>query len=261
MASRSPSHDADERRTTPALPAPVRPSGWRSWGPFLLVRASHPRLGLLSALGLAGAAALSGRTTGEVALVLLTALVGQAVLGWANDLVDRRRDLADERTDKPLADGRLAPGDVGFALACGVLLVVPLAMSHGLWSGTSYLAALGVALLGLVVLRHGWLSWVPWAVTFALYPAFLAYGGWAGQGFESPPEVGIVALAAALGVCVHVLSALPGLVLDHEHGRRHLPLRIALRTGAPRLLWATGVLLAAVLGGLLAVGSQVGLRQ
>ena len=42
-------------------------------------------------------------------------------------------------------------------------------------------------------------------------------------------------LAALLGVGVHVLRALPGLVADNEDGWRHLPLRLALRTGAPRL--------------------------
>ncbi len=236
-------------------------SGWRESGPVLLVRAAHPRLALGSALGLAGAAALSGRATREVAMVLVTALVGQAVLGWANDLVDRRRDAADERPDKPLARDQLAPGDLAFALSCGVLLVVPLAVSHGLWSGLAYLAALAVALLGHLFLRHGWLSWLPWAVSYALYPAFLAYGGWAGDGRDTPPELAVTVLAAAVGVCVHVLVSLPGLVLDHEAGRRHLPLRIALRTGASRLLWATVALTMLVLGGLLVVGAQVGLRQ
>ena len=44
-------------------------------------------------------------------------------------------------------------------------------------------------------------------------------------------------LAALLGVGMHFLTALPDLVEDNETGVRHLPLRIALRTGAPRLLW------------------------
>ena len=43
-------------------------------------------------------------------------------------------------------------------------------------------------------------------------------------------------LAALLGVGVHVLLALPGPGADNADGRRHLPLRVALRTGAPRLL-------------------------
>ncbi len=48
----------------------------------------------------------------------------------------------------------------------------------------------------------------------------------------------MVALAAALGLGVHVLLALPGLVHDHEEGERSLPLLLALRTGHPRLLLA-----------------------
>ncbi|GAA1476781.1 hypothetical protein GCM10009623_12270 [Nocardioides aestuarii] len=229
--------------------------------PSLLLAAAHPRVGMATAAGLALAATLSGRPAREVGMVLLTALVGQCVLGWANDLVDRRRDTAEGRADKPVAQDLLAAGDLGFALTCGLLLVVPLAMSHGLWAGASYLAALAIALLGLVVLRHGWLSWLPWAASWALYPAFLAYGGWAGDGAETPPEISVTVLAAVLGVLVHVLTSLPGLVADHEAGRRHLPLRIALRVGAPRLLWITGVLTALTLGALLLAGSQVGLRQ
>lgn len=252
------------RSTTPE-PTPETeptPAGRLSrFGPLLLVRAAHPRLGIVSALALAGAAALSGRTTEAVGMVLLTALVGQAMLGWTNDLVDRRRDTSNERLDKPIAQGLLAPGDVAFALSVGVLLVVPLAISHGVWAGISYLAALAIGMLGNVLLRRGIFSWVTWAASFALYPAFLAYGGFAGKGQETPPEIAITALAAALGICVHVLVSLPGLVLDNEDGLRHLPLRIALRVGAAKLLWGTVVATALVLVGLLVVGAQVGLRQ
>ena len=75
-----------------------------------------------------------------------------------------------------------------------------------------------------------------WAASYALYPAFLSYGGWGGQATGDPPEVAMVVLAAALGVGVHFLCALPGLVADHEDGFRHLPLRVALKIGATRLL-------------------------
>ncbi len=234
---------------------------WGALGPVLLVRAAHPRLALVSAFALAGAAALSGRTTAAVAMVLLTVLTGQAVLGWTNDLVDRRRDTSDERPEKPLAQGALDPGDVTFALACGVLLVVPLAVSHGVVAGLSYLLAVAIGMVGTVLLRRGRLSWVTWAASFALYPAFLAYGGFAGNGRDTPPEISVTVLAAVLGVCVHILVSLPGLVLDNENGMRHLPLRLALKVGAPRLLWGTGAVTALVLLGLLLAGAQVGLRQ
>ena len=65
---------------------------------------------------------------------------------------------------------------------------MPLAVSHGLWSGLSYLASLLIGLLGNVVLRNGWFSWLTWAAAFALYPAFLAYGGWAGDGPTRRPR-------------------------------------------------------------------------
>lgn len=247
--------------TTGTATATESPGRLSRFGPALLLRAAHPRLALVSALALAGGAALSGRSTAAVGMVLLTALVGQAMLGWTNDLVDRRRDTSNERLDKPIAQGLLDPGDVAFAVSVGVLLVVPLAISHGVWAGISYLAALTIGLLGNVLLRRGRFSWVTWAASYALYPAFLAYGGFAGDGQDTPPEIVITALAAALGVCVHVLVSLPGLVLDNENGLRHLPLRIAIRVGAAKLLWGTMVATALVLLGLIVAGAQVGLRQ
>lgn len=268
MSPRTPPQRRSRRRgttgTTAATSAATTgstPGRLARFAPWLYLRSAHPKLGLVSALALAGAAALSGRSTAAVGMVLLTVLVGQTMLGWINDLVDRRRDASNERLDKPVAQGILDPGDVAFAVSVGVLFVVPLAISHGVWAGLSYLAALAIGLLGNLVLRGGWLSWVTWAVSFALYPAFLAYGGFAGDGQDTPPEIAITALAAALGVCVHVLVALPGLVLDHENGIRHLPLRLALRVGAATLLWGTVVVTALVLVGLLVAGAQVGLRQ
>ena len=236
-------------------------SSWRSWPPVAMVRAAHPKLGLLTALGLAGAAALNDRAAREVAMVLATVLLGQTVLGWHNDLVDRSRDAGHDRQDKPLAQNHVDPGSLWFWVAVAVLLLIPMAVFHGLWAGAAYLGAVLVGVLGNLVLRRGWLSWLPWAISFALYPAFLAYGGWAGQGREAPPEVAVTALAAALGVCVHVLVALPGLVADDRDGMRHLPLRLALRIGAPKLLWAGLVATALVLVALLATAARVGLTQ
>lgn len=230
-------------------------------GPLLLVRAAHPRQAVATALALGVAAALAGRPTREAGLVLVTALVGQSILGWHNDLVDRQRDASHETPGKPVAEGLLDPGTVWFAMACGLLLVVPLSLSSGLTAGSAYLLALVIGLMGNVYLRRGVLSWVPWAASFALYPAYLSYGGWGGDYTGSPPEITITVLAGLLGVCVHVLRALPGLVPDNRDGQRHLPLRIALRIGAPRLLWITVALTGLVVIGLVVEGTRVGLTQ
>ncbi len=252
------------------MPAPSAPSApeassgsqGRSPGhlvPVLLVRAAHPRQALLTAFAMALAAAISGRAPREVALVLATVLVGQTVLGWDNDLVDEQSDRAAARTDKPLATGTLDRGTLGFALACAALLLVPLALSSGIAAGLAYLASVATGLAGNRWLRASVLSWVPWAVSFALYPAYLSYGGWGGAAHGSPPTLAMTALAAALGVGVHVLTSLPGLVDDRAAGREHLPLRLALRVGAPRLLVLTTAFCVVVVGLAAVVGSTVGL--
>ncbi len=227
--------------------------------PVLLARAAHPRQAALTALGMAVAAGLAGRPLREIVLVAATVLVGQALQGWDNDLVDREGDARHQLPGKPLAQGLLEPGTVRFTVLCALLLVVPLAVSAGTVAGVTYLVAVVVGLVANRVLRGSVLSWLPWAVQFALYPAYLAYGGWDGRGTDTPPTVAMTVLAALLGVGVHVLRALPGLVPDNRDGRRHLPLRIALRTGAPRLLVLAGVYTGLVVVAMLVVGQAVGL--
>lgn len=225
---------------------------------LLLVRAAHPRQALVTAAALGAAAAVAGRPLREVGLVTATVLVGQALLGWADDLVDRERDTR-RRPDKPLAGGRLDPGTVWFALTCAVLLVVPLAVANGRRAGATYLALLLVSAVGDRFLHARALSFVPWMASFALYPAFLAYGGWGGVGSPTPPTPVLVALAAALGLGVHVLLALPGLVHDHEEGEKSFPMLVALRTGTPRLLLLAGVWTGLVGAAILIAGRSVGL--
>jgi 4-hydroxybenzoate polyprenyltransferase len=225
---------------------------------LLLLRAAHPRQALVTAAALGTAAAASGRPLREVGLVVATVLVGQSVLGWADDLVDRRRDER-HRPDKPLSGGTLDPGTVWFALACAVLLVVPLAVANGRLAGAAYLALLVIAAVGDWLLHARVTSFAPWMASFALYPAFLAYGGWNGVGSTTPPTPVMVVLAAALGLGVHLLTALPGLVHDHEEGERSLPLVLALRTGTPRLLLAAGVFTGLVVVAILIAGRTVGL--
>lgn len=229
--------------------------------PVLLVRAAHPRQALLTTAGLAAAAAIAGRPGREVGLVAATVLVGQVVLGWHNDIVDRRRDGRRMPSGKPIADGYLEVGTAWFALLCALLLLVPLSISNGVVAGSFYLVSVAIGLLGNVALRRSLLSWAPWAAAFALYPAFLSYGGWGGQATGDPPEPVMTALAAAVGVGVHVLCALPGLVADHEDGYRHLPLRLALKIGATRLLLLSLAWTVLALVAMLVVGDSIGLSS
>jgi 4-hydroxybenzoate polyprenyltransferase len=252
---------APQAPATPGASSGRRGSGRGGPAPVQLVRAAHPRRALVTAAAMAVAAAVSGRPGREVALVLVTVLVGQAVLGWDNDLVDEADDRAADRTDKPLVTGSLDRGTVWFALSCAVLLVVPLSLSSGFRAGAAYLLSLVVGVLGNRWLRRGLLSWLPWAMSFALYPAYLSYGGWGGGEHGSPPTYAMTAAAALLGVGVHVLTSLPGLVADNDAGRRHLPLRLGLRLGAPRLLVLSMAWCVLAVGLILVVGRTVGLSH
>ncbi|TQL67020.1 hypothetical protein FB381_0891 [Nocardioides albertanoniae] len=231
-----------------------------NWAPLLLVRSAHPRQAVLTAIGIAGAAVLAGLSTREVALIAITVLVGQAVLGWHNDLVDQSADRRHGRGGKPISDGRLEAGGVWFVLCCGVLLIIPLSVTSGTVAGLFYLGSLVLGMLANVVLRKGLFSWVPWAATFACYPGYLSYAGWAGESAGGPPHWAMIALAAALGVGAHFLTALWGLVADNEDGWTYLPLKAGLKLGAGKLLLVTLVYIAAVVGAMLYVASTVGLR-
>jgi len=234
----------------------------RDWTPLLLLRSAHPRQAVATAVAMAVAAALQGRPGKELLLVLGTVVVGQAILGWFNDLVDRRRDAKHQVAGKPVADGRLDPGTVWFALAVGVFAVVPLSVANGLYAATAYLASLAIGLAGQWVwIRKGFFSWVPWAAAFGLYPAFLSYGGWGGQYRGEPPEILMTVLAAMLGIGIHFMRAIWGLVPDHAEGWTYLPLKLGLRVGASKLLWISTTYVVLVLVAMAFAGTYVGLTQ
>jgi 4-hydroxybenzoate polyprenyltransferase len=98
-------------------------------------------------------------------------------------------------------------------------------------------------------------------VSFGLLPAFLSYGGLGGGMHGGPPTWAMTVLAALLGIGIHFLNTLPDLVQDNETGVRHLPLRIALKIGAPKLLWISVAYTALVSAGIVVAGLTVGVRQ
>lgn len=253
--------DDDLDDVPPALPSASRRGFLDGSVAVQLLQAAHAKQAVTTALAMALAAAVSGRAARETAVVLVTVLVGQTILGWHNDIVDRQRDKAHGLTGKPVAMGRLSTDTLWYAVLVAALLLVPLAITTGIKAGCLYLASVAVGLLGNVVLRTGFFSWWSWAVSFALLPAYLSFGGWGGQAEGSPPETSIVVLAALLGIGVHFTRAVWGLVADHEDGWTYLPLKLGLKLGATRLL-ALSTLYTVVIVVLIAVmGAKVGLSR
>ncbi len=228
--------DTDDDEDAPQRPAPRGFLGSRQWTFLLLLQAAHAKQAVLTALAVGGVAALADRPARETGIVLLTVLVGQTILGWHNDIVDRARDDAHGTPGKPVADGRLDAGAVWYAIVVAALILVPLSITTGITAGGIYLISLCIGLLGNVVLRTGFFSWVTWAASYAMLPAYVSYGGWGGQAVGEPPETAITILAALLGIGVHFMRAVWGLVADHEDGWTYLPLKLGLKLGATRLL-------------------------
>ncbi len=235
--------------------------GRRQWTPLLLAQAAHLKQAIVTALAMGGAAVLAERSAREAGVVLMTVLVGQVILGWHNDIVDRERDAAHHTPGKPIADGRLDPGAAWYAIIVAALVLVPLSITTGITAGGIYLVSVCVGMLGNVVLRTGFFSWVTWAVSFGMLPAYLSYGGWGGQAVGDPPETAITILAGLLGIGIHFTRAVWGLVADHEDGWTYLPLKLGLKIGATRLLALSTLFVIGILVALGVVASDVGLSK
>ena len=215
-----------------------------------LWRASHPGPTLVvSALALILGLSV-GLDAPRLALLVGAVFAGQLSVGWSNDAIDARRDLAVGRADKPVARGEITARAV--ALAAGVALVVALALSALL--GAGFLLAHTVALASAWA-YNAWLkrtaaSVLPFVVSFGLFPSLATLAepvptlaaGWAGIA------------GSALGVAVHFSNVLPDLDDDAATGVRGLPHRIGARGSAliafgALLVGALAVLLGPVLDG------------
>lgn len=258
-----PAEDEELAEETEYDEPPARPGFFATvrWTPLLLFQAAHAKQAVLTALAMGGAAVLAERSAREAGVVLMTVLVGQVILGWHNDIVDRERDAAHGTPGKPIADGRLDPGAAWYAIIVAALILVPLAITTGITAGGIYLVSVCVGMLGNVVLRTGFFSWVTWAISFGMLPAYLSYGGWGGQAVGDPPETAITILAGALGIGIHFTRAVWGLVADHEDGWTYLPLKLGLKIGATRLLALSTLYVIGILVAIGYVASDVGLSR
>jgi 4-hydroxybenzoate polyprenyltransferase len=226
-----------------------------------LLLSCHPLPVLAMTIALTIAAALTGRSGPECVLVAATIVSGQLTVGWINDVVDADRDRQVGRLDKPVAMGWIEPGAVNFATTCAFLVCVPLSVANGTAAGIAHIAAVLSAWMYNFFFKSTVLSWLPYVVSFGLLPAFLSYGGLGGGMHGGPPTIAMTVLAGLLGIGIHFLNVLPDLVEDDETGQRHLPLRIALRIGAPRLLWISLTYTVLVSAGIVVAGLTVGVTQ
>ncbi|WP_327250426.1 UbiA family prenyltransferase [Streptomyces sp. NBC_01244] len=194
-----------------------------------VLKASHPvpaaAVTLLTAL-LAAAVGL-GPVAGTTAVAAVAA--GQLSIGWCNDRLDMRRDVAADRLDKPLATGEVRPGAVTAAACAALLACVPLSLACGARAGWVHIGCVAAAWSYNLWLKRTPASWLPYTVAFGLLPAVLTLtlpltspsAGW--------PPMWLTAAAALLGTSAHFANALPDIDEDIAGGVLGLPQRLGRR--------------------------------
>lgn len=220
--------------------------GWRVARRVIAMAHAAHLAPTLAVTGFTSALALrSGRGRGT-ASVTAAVLCGQLCVGWSNDYLDRERDRAVGRTDKPIAVGAVQARSVGVAAFLAGAANVPLSYRSGRRAGTVHLTAIAAALAYNAGLKSTVWSVVPYAAAFGSVPAFVALGGPAGRRPALPETLA----AALMGAGAHFVNTLPDLDADAATGVHGLPQRMG-RVGAT----VTGV---ALLGSAVAIVATSG---
>ena len=206
-----------------------------------IVAATHFPQALAMVLLMTIATAVCGGSWSAVALVLLASAAGQATVGWTNDVHDAAADRAAGRVNKPTVRGELRPEDLRAPILVSATLAIPLSFLAAGWvGGAAHIAAVVSALVYNFFLARTMWSWVPYAVSFALMPVFIA------QAIAPTlwPSLPVVLLSVLVGVTAHLLNATPDIDIDRETGWGGLAVSLGKRRS---------VVLVAVLAGAAAV--------
>jgi 4-hydroxybenzoate polyprenyltransferase len=200
-----------------------------------LLRAAHaPPTIAVTALATT-LAATSGRDLTGTVLVATAVLTGQLSIGWSNDLLDRDRDRAAGRSDKPVASGAVTAQTVRLACAGAAAACIPLSLASGWRAGLCHLVGVAGGWAYNLGLKRTLWSWLPYATSFALLGAFLSLG----LPGHPDPHWWVLTAAALLGVGAHFLNVVPDVTADRLAGVLGLPQRLGAdhaRTGGAVLL-------------------------
>ena len=208
-----------------------------------LVRCSHPEP-TAAVTSLTTALAISaGRGWGSI-WVAVAVLCGQLSVGWANDYIDRDRDRAAGRGEKPIVAGAIGARTVRNAAIVALVLAIPLSLLSGPAAAGVHVAALLLAHAYNLWLKSTVLSLVPYALAFAMLPVFVTLG--LGPGAHLP-AAWIILAAGLIGAAAHFTQVLPDLSSDAGVGLRGLPQRLGLNgsVAAAAMLLLAGALTAA----------------
>jgi 4-hydroxybenzoate polyprenyltransferase len=213
--------------------------------------ATHFPQALAMVLLMTIATAVCGGSWSSVALVFLASAAGQATIGWTNDAHDAAADRAAGRSNKPTVRGELRPDDLRVPILVSATLAIPLSFVAAGWiGGAAHITAVASALAYNFFLARTVWSWVPYAVSFALMPVFIAQA----SSLTVWPTVPVTLLSVLVGVTAHLLNAIPDIDIDRDTGWGGLAVSLGKRWSmilAAVLVLAAAVCLGVVINDLL----------
>ena len=217
--------------------------------PALAVTALSAVLGgiLLDQIGLPIDAALVATVAGVAGSQIFT--------GATNDLVDRGRDAATGRLDKPLAAGELSPGAAVWVASFGLAVLVAACLRL-----TPLYAALGIAATVSALTYNLWLSRtpasvVPYLVSFGILPIWVAVG----VGVDPSRVAAAPFLVAPFAAAAHLANAVRDFDADAALGSRNLA-QLLGRERALRVAWGLALAVGVVVGAWLLLTGPIDLR-
>lgn len=162
----------------------------------------------------------AGADIGERWLATVAAVAGSQVFtGTTNDLVDRARDEAGGRTEKPLAGGQLTPEAATWIASVGLALQLAASLRLGVLPLALGAAATLSALVYNLWLSRTPLSVLPYLVSFAILPLWVAAG--VGVGLERAAAA--VPLVAPFAAAAHLVNVTRDFESDRRIGSHSLP--------------------------------------
>ncbi len=204
-----------------------------------LLLGCHPGPALAVTAAITAVAAALGAGPAGVLLVFLAVVTGQLSIGWANDARDGGRDVLAGRIEKPVVRGLVTERTLWVAAVAALAACAPLSvLAGGPIGGTAHLLAVASAWAYNLWLKTTVWSFLPYLVSFGLFPAFLTYG----LTPPRPPAGWVVATVSLLGLGAHLANGIPDIESDRVTSSEGLVGRLGARRSATL---AVGALLAA----------------
>ena len=179
-------------------------------------------------------------------------LGSQIFVGATNDLVDRGRDAAAGRLSKPLASGELSPEIALWIASAGLAIQLVASLPLGAVATLLGLVATGSALIYNLWLSRTPASFLPYLVSFAVLPLWVA----AGVGVPLDRVAAAPLLVAPFAAAAHLANVLRDFDADAAQGSRNIAQVLGRRT-AFRLAWGLAVAVGLGVGGALLLGGSV----